>query len=359
MNTNYFIDETVLATLLRTWENAWQTAYVHYREPFVRHFEKHYGLEPSKGEPLFQEAFALMVQGLREGKICTPVGQTLFAYLAALGDKKLADAGYQAGKAAIPMKLYLAGEVLVLLLRKGHEATFPTIAGHFQEPICNTLKSSYYFSKESPMEIFGEALMAMKRNVEEGHLKLPLRSRLFTYTYRIAENKFLAFNKMMKKGAPLSSLEGLERIFAEAIEEEGEDGFLDYMTELWPTLSLWLKDWEDAFECLISILDEMSKEILRLRLEEGLAYKEIGKILNLPVGTVRKRFTDILKKWKKIFFQRSILKDAESPIREYLCYYLIKRWPFSKIAAHYGRPETEIKRIIEEYHRDWRKRNEA
>lgn len=358
MKKEYFVDETVLASLLKmTDEVFWKTAYAHYREPFVRYFEQHHGIEPAKSQTLFQEVFSLLVQGLKEGKIRTPLDNTLFAYLVRFGEKRLSPTGHGIRTTAIPMKPYLAGEVLVMLLHNGYEAAFVAIIRNYKEPIFKTLKSNYSYCRESPEEIFGESMMAVQANVVKGKLKLPLKSRLFTYTYRVAENKFLAFNKMMRKGAPLSSLEELERIFAQATDEVKNTGLLDHIVALWPTLSFWLEAGQDAFECLSSILDdELDKEILRLRFEEGLLYKEIGELLGIPEGTVRRRFGIILRKWRKIFFCH-ILKDAPHPIREYLKYYLIERWPFSRIAKHFGRPEAEIKRIIEDYLSDWRGRN--
>lgn len=357
MKKQYFVDDTILATLLKTEQEAfWKTAYAHYREPFVHYFKKHHRLALSEGQNLFQEVFALLVQGLRVGKIEMPLCNTLFAYLASLGAERLAQTGHRIETEAVPMMPYLAGEVLILLLQRKCVVAFETIIRQYQSPICMSLKSKYFHSREKPEEVFGESMMAMKENVEVGKLDLPLQARLYTYTYRIVENKFRAFIKMMDKGAPLQSLDELERIFARLVEGEEEKHFLDYISDLYPTLSIWLEAGENAFEGLTSMLDDSDVDILSLRFEEGLTSKEIGEILGMLDGTVRRRFGIIFGNWRKIFFF-DIIKNAPHPVREYLKCFLIERWLVDRIAKHFKRPEAEVKQLIEAYLRDWRRRN--
>ena len=302
MNLHYFIDENVLASLLkRTSEKVWQTVYAHYRAPFVSHLKQNYGVESRKSQELFQEVFALLVQGLKENLIKKPLSNTIFTILVKLAEEKLASDGYLITEANTPAKPNLAGEALVLLIRDGHEATFSTIVKHYQTPLCKALNIKYYFVRESPIEIMGETLMVLKKNIEAGKLALPLRSRLFTYTYRIARNKFLEFDRKMKKvTAPLESEEELESIFKQVPEKEEETTYFDHISDLWPVLSSWLEDPDQAFEQLIAILDDTSKEILRLRFEEGLKAREIGERINRSEGAVRKRLMDILKKWRRL-----------------------------------------------------------
>lgn len=358
MRTKHLIDENVLAALLKGADEVWQAAFVHYKAPFSEHFEQRYVLSGEKSRELYRESFALVVQGLREGLIKTPLKNSIFTYLVKFGEKQLERAGHPISSGALTRRPYLAGEVLVALVRQGCSETFRSIVDYYREPIRKTLKKRYYHLNEAPEKIIGEALMAMKGNIETGKVGLPMRATLFTYTCHIARNKFLSLNKKMRKGAPLESEEELDKALNRARVEEEAPGYLDSISDLWPVLSPWLEENPDeCFEKLISGLDEVSRKILRLRFVEGLKYKEIGQMLGINEGACRKKLCDILHKWRKNFFLRYVINGAPSPVREYLALYLVKRWPFCKIANKYGRPEAEIAGLVGDYLRDWRDGN--
>lgn len=360
MRMKHLIDENILAALLKGTDEVWQAAFAHYKVPFSAHFEHRHGIGAEKSRELFRESFALVVQGLREGLVKTPLKNTIFTYLVQFGEKQLERAGHLVSSAALPHRPYLAGEVLVILIRRGCGETFRSIVGYYREPIRKTLKKRYSHLNEAPEKIIGEALMAMKGNIETGKVRLPMRATLFTYACHIARNKFLSLNKKMRKGAPLESEEELDKILHRAKVEEEEPGYLDSISDLWPVLSPWLEgNPDECFENLISELDEVSRKILRLRFVEGLKYKEIGQMLGINEGACRKRLSDILHKWRKNFFLRYVINGAQSPVREYLALYLVKRWPFCKIADKYGRPEGEVAGLVADYLRNWRNGNRS
>lgn len=353
---NHLIDENALAHLLKTsGKDVWQTAFTHYRTPFIEHFKPCTGLSAKKRQELFQEAFALFVQGLKEGLMRTPLQQTIFAYLIRIGQEQLTSLGGPLASSELPEKPFLAGETLVQLIHKGHSDTFCAVVNHYGGSICTILKGKYRYIKESPMEILGEALMAMKGNIEAGKLALPLRAPLFVYTLGIAGNLFLAFYYKMKKEAPPAFELEWDKVWEPTSEDE-ESSYKTFITTVWPVLARWLEEPHQSFEKLISTLSDPSKEILRLRFEMELRYKEIGEILKVPDGTARKRVKDTLQKWREIFFREYVLKQAGNPVKEYLRFYLVKRWPFTRIADHYKKPEKEIRRLIESYLQDWRNR---
>jgi RNA polymerase sigma-70 factor (ECF subfamily) len=101
-------------------------------------------------------------------------------------------------------------------------------------------------------------------------------SHSFTsWIFRIASNKSLDFLRRRKVEL---------RIFAHG-EEDRSDMIADKATPIDEVIAQKL-DW-DIFEGCMQKLDPRYRAALFLRYKDGLSYKEIGRVLSMPVGTVK------------------------------------------------------------------------
>jgi RNA polymerase sigma factor (sigma-70 family) len=314
MKSQHFVDETVLADLLKNdlSEVNWKTMFQHYREPFVRYFENQ-GSCPQRAQSLFREMFALLVTAIRENMLKAPFDHTLFEYLVVLGEK------YLAGKPAfseedqmnLSPKLrhpFLAGEVLLTLLNTSHEATIKVIHRHYQQSVFAMLKSKYRLNDDVLQEVYGESIALLGDNIRQGKLMLPMEARLFTYFFRVMRNKVLDYNKFLSR-MPLmgGAYEDIEKKLSQIPEEEPEPRLEDKYpipANLSESLLSILEPEDNLFEQLIASLDPLSQDVLRMHFVDGLRYKEVGRRVNLSEGTTRKRVFDGLKKLKKYFSQK-------------------------------------------------------
>jgi RNA polymerase sigma-70 factor (ECF subfamily) len=96
-----------------------------------------------------------------------------------------------------------------------------------------------------------------------------------SWIFRIASNKSLDFLRRQKIEL---------RIFAHD-EEDRTDLFRDKATPMDEVIARKL-DW-DIFEGCMEKLDPRYRAALFLRYKDGLSYKEIGRVLTVPVGTVK------------------------------------------------------------------------
>ena len=65
-----------------------------------------------------------------------------------------------------------------------------------------------------------------------------------------------------------------------------------------------------SFDEMIEPLNETQKEVVSLKLYSGLTHKEIGKLLNKPIGTVQWIFNTSIKRLRKILLTSVILSGV-------------------------------------------------
>lgn len=301
MSLRISVDENVLATLLPKSELTQKITYQNYREPFVRFFEKHHQISPEVGIEIFGTVFTLLVQGIKSGVVSMPIHGTLFNQMICLAlqyhfgninEEKLPTKNYHP---------YLSSEVIVQLIKEGEPNAFVELVKQYQNPLCKFLQTSYYSIPESPMEVFGETMMAAKENILTGKLKGKMSSCLFTYVARIVRNKFLKFNEKMNNKKVTDWGDHKDKIEFEYQQETSGATYFDLVEEKWPILSQWIEDdKETVFERILSMADDISKEIFTLRYMEGLSHVQISERKSIKVSTSRKRLFDAERKLRKI-----------------------------------------------------------
>lgn len=300
MNSRYLIDDTVLASLLKKSDPTqlvWQVTFQKFKNAFVQYFKALKKLEVNQVQDVFREAFSILVKSLAQD--ASKLKQTLFTRLIEVGHKILSSAPPENQmNIAAP---YLAGEILILLIQAKDTRCLDHLFSQYKEPTMIILKHKYgQCFNVLPQEIYGEAIMILKNNIEQGRIQLPMKSRLFTYFFLIARNKYLELGNKMKGLTFYPDLMAFET----KLNPKDPEAYLNNEIEsICPTLKVLLDSSnKEVFKKLLNTFHMDEHELLRLRFEEGLRFREIGKRLQLKEATCRKRLHDSIKRWKKQFF---------------------------------------------------------
>ena len=224
------------------------------------------GLDENQMQFFFRKAFSILINKLNEASF--EINQPLFATLIKEGcniDKCFFSKNQM--NIAAP---YLAGETLVQLMLAKDAECFYHLFTQYKEPTMSILNHKYdrYFNV-SPEEIYGEAMMILRSNIEKGKLKAPMKSRLFTYFFLIARNKYLALGNEMKG---LSFYPDLMAFETKLKRDTQEPAFNSAIESLCPALKGILDSTNNEFfKKLLNTFHSEEHELLRLRFEEGLS----------------------------------------------------------------------------------------
>ncbi len=145
------------------------------------------------------------------------------------------------------------------------------------------LKPTYYFiyryvaNKEEAEDVIQETFVKVWKNLK----KFDQKKSFKTWVFSIAKNTALDFLKK-KKAIPFSSFE----------DEEGQNPVLDALRDPGPISSELIAE-KEAADLLYKNIDNLSpkyREVLLLRLDNQLVFREIAAILKEPLHTVKSRY---------------------------------------------------------------------
>ncbi len=172
-------------------------------------------------------------------------------------------------------------EALVEQARAGDLAAFGRLASRYQDRIINTcwrLCGQQQDAEDLTQETFLHALEAIGT--------FQARSRFYTWLYRIAVNLTLSHRRKRARSVKLS-LHGSDGEFlgdqaaglVGRVSSEPQD----------PPARLSARETERRLQLGLEQLDDDHRAVVVLRDIEGLDYRQIAEILEVPVGTVRSR----------------------------------------------------------------------
>jgi len=353
MNSRYFIDDKIVAKVLEggNSEKVKTIIYDHFEAPFSKFFEKKLEIMPDKMSSFYKDAFELLETQLNGHLGIQNNNRTIFYQLIECG---MEIKGHSITKDMPKHTIFpfLAGEVLVKIIYAKDSTTFNKLFEIYKTPTLNILdrKYSQYFNI-TPKEVYGESMMILKSNIEKGKISFPLTSRLFTYFFLIAKNKFLQLGNKTNGVFFYKDLKDLEYLINPNIDYPV---YTDYLKNKWPCLSTYLSNSKDQFTTILSSFEEKDQAILKMRFYDNMKFKNIGKQLNIKESTCRKRIHDCLKKWRRQLFRNYIINRFDGLEHDCLQLYLISNWTLDKIACKTGQPKEVIDTLINNCLENWR-----
>ena len=172
-------------------------------------------------------------------------------------------------------------EILLLEVRNGKTESFQELFSRHQQAVFRFFARRVLHRARSE-DLTQDTFLALFRGAARYEPRDSFRSYLFGIAYRI----LLADRRKQPDDAPLPDL-----------EREGSDGgAIDQ--EIWVRQAL-------------GQLEPDDRQILMLREYEQLSYEEIGKILALPLNTVRSRLFRSRMALKKILEDGRVLQTAK------------------------------------------------
>jgi RNA polymerase sigma-70 factor (ECF subfamily) len=140
-------------------------------------------------------------------------------------------------------------------------------------------------NQEDARDMAQEAFIKAYNNLH----RFRLESSFYTWLYRIAMNVCIDFHRRRK-------LRRTEE-FDEGIGARGSDGAIDPIhRKLDPGKELERKQLRERILTALEALPEEQKQIVVLREIDGMSYKEIAEVLDIPEGTVMSRLFYARKK---------------------------------------------------------------
>lgn len=145
--------------------------------------------------------------------------------------------------------------------------------------------------------------------------KLPSKYEA-SWLYSVTKNEVISFLRRNKETLPME----------EYIKKEQEDEIDELMQK-------------DAYEKMIDSLEQKEKQIVSLKVETGLSFKEIASLLNMPMGTVQWKYYKSLHNLKLLIGNLSLVVIATT-----LC---ITKFLSKEKKAERAMEETQGKEAIE------------
>lgn len=116
------------------------------------------------------------------------------------------------------------------------------------------------------------------------HKKLAKANNLTAYIFRTARNEAIRFQQQPenRESAKASSLDSANDLMDKSVS---------------PASSL---ENEESVQLLLSNLDDVSREIVQLKIFSGLTFKEVGEIVGLPEQTAATKYRRAIEKLKQL-----------------------------------------------------------
>ncbi len=144
-------------------------------------------------------------------------------------------------------------------------------------------------NREDARDITQDAFVKAYRNLQGFRLE----SSFYTWLYRIARNLAIDHTRKQKRQATGAFDEGVAA-------RDGDGGIHEVHHQDSPRKALERKQLYARIMAALDKLPPEQKEIILLREVEGLAYKEIAEVMEIPEGTVMSRLYYARKKLQKL-----------------------------------------------------------
>jgi RNA polymerase sigma-70 factor (ECF subfamily) len=117
-------------------------------------------------------------------------------------------------------------------------------------------------------------------------------AKFTTYLYRIAENHWIDRYRSKKSGPEIASFEAL-------VDEEGASASFPGH-EASPTDRAGQRELGDRIRRAVSRLTDEQRSVFALAETRGMKYEDIGRVLDIPVGTVKSRMHAAVTRLREI-----------------------------------------------------------
>jgi RNA polymerase sigma-70 factor (ECF subfamily) len=184
--------------------------------------------------------------------------------------------------------LALSDAELMLLIKQGDEGAFTEIIDRYEQRIINFfyhLGWDFHLSEDLTQEVFIRVFKYRKKYTETATFK--------TFIFTIAKNLWIDYIRKIKGGPGRISLE--TPLAAGETEGSLKDVIPDDGAHL-PSYGMDRVDLSHAIAEAVATLSEQERLIFMMVTKQGLKYREVAEILDMPEGTVKSKLYYIYRK---------------------------------------------------------------
>lgn len=194
----------------------------------------------------------------------------------------------------------MQNDILIHRAAKGDEAAFEQLLTQHEKSVYN-LCLRMTGNPEDAMDVSQEVFLRVWKNLGSYQFD----AAFSTWLFRIASNACIDFLRAKKRRNDVS--------LTMQDENDGEDKELAVPDETpLPEEQLLAKEQQRAVMKAMSELPPDFREILQLRVVEGLPYEEIAEILDIKVGTVKSRLARARNQLRKNLEDGNFFEPASS-----------------------------------------------
>lgn len=194
----------------------------------------------------------------------------------------------------------MQNDILIHRAAKGDEAAFEQLLTQHEKSVYN-LCLRMTGNPEDAMDVSQEVFLRVWKNLGSYQFD----AAFSTWLFRIASNACIDFLRAKKRRNDVS--------LTMQDENDGEDKELAVPDETpLPEEQLLAKEQQRAVMKAMSELPPDFREILQLRVVEGLPYEEIAEILDIKVGTVKSRLARARDQLRKNLEDGNFFEPASS-----------------------------------------------
>ncbi|MEZ6194923.1 MAG: sigma-70 family RNA polymerase sigma factor [Planctomycetota bacterium] len=179
---------------------------------------------------------------------------------------------------------------LMLAFKRGDYNAFAVLVDRHQRPLVR-----FFFGFVGDRQRAEDAAQEVWRKIFRARRDYEPRARFTTFLYRVARNHWIdTCRAASKRGTEYSldrPLKGEDGPGAGAFVPSGEETPLEAMENL---------ELKEAIEVALSQLPDGQREVFAMAEFQGLKYAEISEILEIPVGTVKSRMFNAVRRLREL-----------------------------------------------------------
>ena len=193
-------------------------------------------------------------------------------------------------------------QLMISLVEKGDLSAFEELLTRYERPLFNYIVR-HIGDFHTAQDLFQETFYRIFKHRESFNPDLEFSA----WAYRIATN--LCIDEFKKKARELEvSLED-NRLDQEPSFRSGDRGINKISSNPSPEGKLIKKDLEEKIKNLVKYLPEKLKSVFILSEYQELSCREIAKILEIPIGTVKSRLHHSFKQLVKLIKKRGLVDE--------------------------------------------------
>ncbi len=178
---------------------------------------------------------------------------------------------------------------LMLAFKRGDYNAFATLVERHQKGLIQ-----FFYAQHPDRQLAEDCTQEVWRKVFKARADYEVRARFKTYLLRVARNHWIDVYRSRRKQGPMLSIDA-----GEDADAPGLAGSLPG-EERTPVAKLSGRELRTIIEDALARLPSSQREVFILAEFQGLRYQDVAEILDIPVGTVKSRMFNAVRRLRDL-----------------------------------------------------------